>query len=178
MSNRSSNSWSQRSSWMSNSIVRLALVTSVACTLRPVRFQMSQLSTVPKSRRPSSARARASSVLSSSHLILLAEKYASGRRPVVRMIFSMTSGLEQSSSIMGAVRRHCQTMAFAMGRPVSRSHSMVVSRWLVMPMLSMSRAVRACEVSKSVSEPSCEKMISWGFCSTHPGCGYIWGNLR
>ena len=43
---------------------------------------------------------------------------------------------------MSAVRRHCQTMALAMGRPVALSHRMVVSRWLVMPMAAMSADVR------------------------------------
>ncbi len=35
------------------------------------------------------------------------------------------------------VRRHCQTMALWMGRPVARSQSTVVSRWLVIPMAAM-----------------------------------------
>src|SRR6266852_4072761 len=38
-----------------------------------------------------------------------------------------------SSAQRAAVRRSCQTMARAMGRPVLRSHTSVVSRWLVMP---------------------------------------------
>ena len=36
-----------------------------------------------------------------------------------------------------AVRRSCQTMALPTGRPSARSHSKVVSRWLVMPMAAM-----------------------------------------
>ena len=40
---------------------------------------------------------------------------------------------------MSAVRRHCHTMALYTGLPVSRSHTTVVSRWLVMPMAAMSR---------------------------------------
>jgi hypothetical protein len=36
------------------------------------------------------------------------------------------------------VRRSCQTMAGATGWPLLRSHSTVVSRWLVMPTASMS----------------------------------------
>jgi hypothetical protein len=34
---------------------------------------------------------------------------------------------------MGAVIRLCHTIAFASGRPLERSHSTTVSRWLVMP---------------------------------------------
>ena len=43
---------------------------------------------------------------------------------------------------MSAVRRSCQTMARCIAWPVARSHTTVVSRWLVMPMAAMSLAVR------------------------------------
>ena len=49
------------------SIVRLAFVTSVMCSppsVPPVRFQMSQVSMLPKARSPASARSRAPSTLS------------------------------------------------------------------------------------------------------------------
>ncbi|EWS52563.1 hypothetical protein X551_04649 [Methylibium sp. T29] len=59
---------------MSNSIVREALVVSVACTRPPVSCRSSQLSTVPKASSPRSARVRAPGTWSSSHAILLAEK--------------------------------------------------------------------------------------------------------
>src|ERR1700693_4501965 len=62
----SSNVSSQSSVSRFMSIVRLALVTSV--TWRPVRFQTSQLSMVPNSRSPSSARLRIPGALSSSQL--------------------------------------------------------------------------------------------------------------
>ena len=52
-----------------------------------------------------------------------------------------------SRSQKSAVRRSCQTMALWTGSPVSRSHTMVVSRWLVMPMAATSRGfnLRAAE---------------------------------
>ena len=56
------------------SIVRLALLGSVTCTLPRVKFQMSQVSTVPKHSSPRSARARAPSTLSRIHFALVAEK--------------------------------------------------------------------------------------------------------
>ena len=59
---------------ISYSMVRLALVQSVTWTFPPVSFQISQLSTVPKSSFPSSARSRAPGTLSKIHLILVAEK--------------------------------------------------------------------------------------------------------
>ncbi len=43
--------------------------------------------------------------------------------------------------MMSEVRRHCQTMALAMGSPVSLSQTTVVSRWLVMPMAARSSAL-------------------------------------
>ena len=55
-------------------MVRLAFVTSVACTCPSVSDHTSQLSTVPNASLPASASARAPGTLSSSHLILLAEK--------------------------------------------------------------------------------------------------------
>ncbi len=99
---------------------------------------MSQLSMVPKASSPASARARAPGTSPNIQAILLAEKYASGTSPVRDRISATTAGSLASASIMGAVRRHCHTMAFAMGSPVARSHTTVVSRWLVMPMAATS----------------------------------------
>ena len=67
---------------MLKSIVREAFVRSVAWTLPSVRFQMIQLSTVPKRSSPRSARSRTPGTFSRIQAILLAEKYASGMRPV------------------------------------------------------------------------------------------------
>ena len=72
---------------------------------------MSQVSTVPKSSSPASARSRAPGTFRRIHAILLAEKYASAIRPVFALMLLPTSGVPQTSSMMGAVRRHCHTMA-------------------------------------------------------------------
>ena len=72
--NSRSSSSSHLPSTMLKSIVREALVQSVTC-LRPlVRFQISQLSTVPKASLPASACSRAPATLSRIHAILVAEK--------------------------------------------------------------------------------------------------------
>ena len=74
---RSSASSCQSSVSRSISSVRLALVTSVMWrppSLPPVRFHSTQLSVVPNSSSPFSARLRAPSTLSSSHVILGPEK--------------------------------------------------------------------------------------------------------
>ena len=152
-------------------MVRLAFVTSVAWTCPYVRVQTSQLSTVPKASSPLSACSRAPGTLSRIHLILLAEKYASGTSPVFSRMARTTSGSAASSSMMGAVRRHCHTMALKTGSPVSRFQTTVVSRWFVMPMLSMSAGVRLFETRSSVRAPSWEDRMSCGLCSTQPGCG-------
>ena len=60
----SSSSGAQSRVVRSISMVRLALVTSVTCS--PVNFQISQLSMVPKSTSPRSARSRRPSTSSSS----------------------------------------------------------------------------------------------------------------
>jgi hypothetical protein len=56
---------------MSNSIVRDALLTSVACTRPPVSFHSSQLSMVPKASSPCAAAMCAPFTWSSSQRILV-----------------------------------------------------------------------------------------------------------
>jgi hypothetical protein len=80
--NRRSRSGSQARVWMLKSIVRDALLTSVTWHAPLVSFHTSHVSTVPNASLPASARARAPGTLSSSHRILLAEKYASISSPV------------------------------------------------------------------------------------------------
>ena len=75
---------------------------------------------------------------SSSHCILVAEKYGSRTRPVR----SLTRGRWPASAMArqaAAVRRSCHTMARCSGSPVRRSQATTVSRWLVMPMARATR---------------------------------------
>ena len=58
-----------------------------------------------------------------------------------------------------------------MGRPVSRSHTMVVSRWLVMPMAASSSGATPVWARASVSTEYWLDQISMGSCSTQPGWG-------
>ena len=60
------------------------------------------------------------------------EKYGSINNPVLLRISSSLPSLRNCAQ-KSAVRRSCQTMALYTGVPVSRSQTMVVSRWLVMP---------------------------------------------
>ena len=151
-------------------MVRDALVTSVTWALPPVRFQISQVSIVPKRSLPSSAFSRAPSTLSRIQAILEPEKYASGIRPVRALIFAAQPCFT-ISSIIGAVRRHCQTIAWQIGFPVARSQTIVVSRWLVMPIAAMLSAVTPSFAIASIATPYWEDQISIASCSTQPGCG-------
>ena len=62
-------------------------------------------------------------------------------RPVLAEIVGSWPSLF-SLAQMSAVRRSCQTMARCTACPVARSHTTVVSRWLVMPIAAMSFAFR------------------------------------
>ena len=62
-------------------------------------------------------------------------------------------------------------MALETGRPVSRSQTMVVSRWLVMPMAASSSGETPVWASTSVRTEYWVDQISMGSCSTQPGLG-------
>ena len=136
MSNRWRRSLSHSRVWILKSMVREAFVTSVTCTVLRVRHDMSQVSTVPNFSRPASARSRAPGTLSRIHFILVAEKYASIISPVFSFIISAWPA-SRSESQYSEVRLSCHTIALYTGSPVSASHTMVVSRWLVIPMAAM-----------------------------------------
>ena len=72
---------------------------------------------------------------------------------------------------MGAVRRHCHTMAGATGWPVSRSHTTVVSRWLVMPTAAMLAEWMPLLNWTSIIAAIWLANSSVGSCSTQPGRG-------
>ena len=156
---------------MSYSSVRLALVGSVACTAPLVNFQMSQLSIVPKASSPAAARA-SSRCSRSSHSTLVPEKYASTTSPVFAV---MLAACGASSAQRAAVRRSCQTIALATGRPDARSHTTVVSRWFVMPIASGVTPDIAIASRPASSTPV---RMSIASCSTHPGCGKCCGSSR
>ena len=124
---------------MSYSIVRAALVASVAWVLPSVNFHSKKLSTVPNRRSPFLALARAPSTLSKIHLILVAEKYGSKSKPVLCVVVGSKPSAFKELHI-SEVRRSCHTMALYTGFPVILSQTMVVSRWFVMPMDAMSFA--------------------------------------
>src|SRR5256885_1377577 len=64
---------------------------------------------------------------------------------MIRPVLAEISGSWPSAfnlAQMSDVRRSCQTMARCTACPVARSHTTVVSRWLVMPIAAMSCALR------------------------------------
>ena len=68
------------------------------------------------------------------------------------------SALRGSAAQAAAVRRSCHTMAGCSGRPVTRSHTTVVSRWLVMPIARRSRASRpaSARAASAVASTACQ----------------------
>jgi hypothetical protein len=76
------------------------------------------------------------------------EKYGSSNRPV-RAVISGSMPLARRLLQASAVRRSCQTIALDTGRPVARSHSTTVSRWLVTPMAATSLARAPARASAS-----------------------------
>ncbi len=161
--------------WMFHSIVREAFDTSVTCRRPRVSCQTSQLSMVPKASSPRAARSRPPSTWSRIQRSLVAEKYGSMIRPV-RLRTSSSRPSARRLSQMASVRRSCQTMALKIGLPVARSHTMVVSRWLVMPSAAMSAAESLACSSAARQVASWLFQMSNGSCSTQPGCGKCCGN--
>ncbi len=172
---RASSSSSQSSAWMSKSSVREALLASVMCALPPDSCHAIHASTVPNASSPRSARARAPGTLSSSHASLVPEKYASSTRPVLRAKRAAWPDCRRASH-RDAVRRSCHTMAFAIGAPVARSQTTVVSRWLVSPRAEISPGARPARSMAAAATSRWEAQISRGSCSTQPGRGKIWRN--
>ena len=62
-------------------------------------------------------------------------------------------------------------MALWMALPVARSHTTVVSLWLVMPIAAMSAIVSPADATASRAVAIWDDRISSGSCSTQPGCG-------
>ena len=140
------------------------------CTRPFVSFQTRKLSTVPNNRSPRSALSRAPGTFSRIQRTFVAEKYASITSPVfLRMVSLQPFSFRESQ--YSAVRLHCQTMALYTGLPVALSHTMVVSRWLVMPIAAIWDASTPSLALASLITASWLAQISVGSCSTQPGLG-------
>mmetsp|Transcript_1930 Transcript_1930/g.4138 ORF Transcript_1930/g.4138 Transcript_1930/m.4138 type:complete len:218 (-) Transcript_1930:263-916(-) len=119
-----------------DSSVRLALVASVANTPPAVSRHTRYASTVPirTAPRPSPRSAAPTSArCSTSHRILVPEKYPARGRPVASRKRSAPSSPVDSDAAMPAVRPSSHTIAWPSAAPVVASHAHVVSRWFVMP---------------------------------------------
>jgi hypothetical protein len=137
-----SSSWSQTLWRMSNSMVRAALLTSVACTRPPVSFHSSQLSMVPKARSPCGG-----GDVGAGHVVQDPADLGGREIGIHHQPGAAADGsawpCSRSCAHSGSPRRSCQTMALWMGWPVRRFHTTVVSRWLVMPIARISRRRQA-----------------------------------
>jgi hypothetical protein len=72
------------------------------------------------------------------------------------------------------VRTSCHTTAWPIGRPVRRSHSRLVSRWLAMPMATICSGAAPSCLSAAGTTRVTLRQISSASCSTQPGCGEWW----
>src|SRR3954471_12353050 len=98
---------------------------------------------------------------------------------MIRPVFCEMTGSRPSAfsfAQMSAVRRSCQTMARCTACPVARSHTTVVSRWLVIPIAAMSFAlIPDCAIASRQTVTVEVQMFS-GSCSTQPEAGKCCGN--
>ena len=126
---------------MSNSSVRDALVASVAWTVPPVsrhsrklvdgaEGELALLGASRARRRHCRASTRSWSPRNTDR----------ARSPVRAVTIGFVPVCLAARRTSAAVRRSCQTIALWIGLPVARSHTSVVSRWLVMPIAAMSAA--------------------------------------
>ena len=112
----------------STSAVTAALVASVTCSASPLgaappeSVQATQLSTVPKQSSPCSARDRSGSTSSRMAITLVADAFGASRIPSAWRTRQVPT-----------VRRSCQPIPGATGRPVARSQTMLDARWLAIP---------------------------------------------
>ena len=157
----------QAISWMSKSSVRLALVTSVACTRPPVSRQIRNESTVPNRTSPRSHRSRSPGIVSRRCTIFVPEKYGSSSSPVRRRTSSSSPAASIRAQI-GADTLLCQTTAGATGAPVARSQRIVVSRWLVTPTAATCAGSAPALRSTARAQDNCDRQMSSGSCSTIP----------
>ena len=121
---------------MSISIVRLALVTSVTCTPpRSAGEVPDQPGLHRAEERPRRVRARAAGpgTWSSSQRSRGPGEVRGRRQPADVPERARRAGRGCSSATRSSVRVSCQMIAGATGRPVRRSQTTVVSRWLAMP---------------------------------------------
>mmetsp|Transcript_8813 Transcript_8813/g.22024 ORF Transcript_8813/g.22024 Transcript_8813/m.22024 type:complete len:256 (+) Transcript_8813:773-1540(+) len=123
------------------SMVRAALDTSVTCT-PPESEWISHESIVPKAASPWSAFSLISGTFSSNHLSFTPEKYVLIGRPHRRRKASGPPCWSERPSQIPEVRVSSHTSALCRGLPVLRSHTMVVSLWLVTPTALMSAMSR------------------------------------
>lgn len=84
-------------------------------------------------------------------------------------LFCQSFSFKESQN--SAVRRHCQTIAWQIGSPVFLSHTIVVSRWFVIPIAAISEGSAPMMFIASTATPSMLAQISSASCSTQPGFG-------
>ena len=152
-------------------------MASVTCSAPPVRFQTSQVSTVPKQSSPRSARSRAPGDVVEDPADLRAGEVG---------VEDEAGLLAEERLVAGRLRRSQRPGGAPVlpddrvvdGPPGPRSQTTVVSRWLVMPIAAMSPAASPARATASAATRGLRRPDLAGSCSTQPGRGKICGNSR
>ena len=167
----------QSSVCRSISIVRLAFVTSVACTPPsgpPVRFHSSQLSIVPKASSPASARARAPGTASSIQLDLRPREV--GRQRQADRARAAGRARRSPASSRTSARR---ARVLPDDRVVERPAALAIPQHRRLALVGdpdrgdLARVDARRGERRRRSPRACGCQISSGSCSTQPACGWI-----
>ena len=134
---------------------------SVTWTSPPESCHASHVSTVPNAR----SRSRAPGVLARIQASLVADWLGAS-------VMSCSARMTRHSP---TVRRSCQPRAGAIGSPVSRSHTIVLARWLVIPTALIGSPAAA---MASAAASRTRRASSAASNSTSPGNGVAGGNGR
>lgn len=163
------NSSSQSAVCKLNNMLGEALVTSVMCSWPPVKFQINQLSIVPKAICPASARL----TMRASYLATSVPCYQKNMHPLPDRS-SFVSGRHGPTASALHRRQPCAILPHnRIGdwlAGLSIPHDGCLAR-LVMPMAAMSPIDRLALARASFAVASCVFQISIASCSTQPGCG-------
>ena len=140
MPNAVSSASSQSSVARFISCVRLALVTSVTMLARSECHSSQRIDRAEQQVAGFRAAPRVGHIVEQPVQLQRAE--IAGQRQAGLGAEAILAAIAAYSATSGSTRVSCQTSALCTGAPVARSHSSVVSRWLVMPIAARSRAAR------------------------------------
>ena len=150
----------------SRSDVRDALPASMRCS--PLRCHSSQESMVPRHSSPARLRAREGSTSSSSHAAFAAENIGSRCSPLILRTAGPWPASQRRAQV-SVVRRSCQLSTGDSGVPVASSQTTSDSRWLLIPIATISAESTWARTSSTARAQ--DSMTAMASCCTQPGIG-------